>query len=353
MVAARGKQKSRKNMLEQLAEAVLVELDVRSRDVIRRRFGLDSGESQTLEYIGKDYGITRERVRQIEHHAKKIVGKKLAELAPAAEILDQIFRMYGGSLTEERAVHLAREHVHAEFIPTVINFYLEILPPYSYVTNDPHFLPHWRHPEAFPKTATEVVRAGKTLLQKNQRPRQEAEFINEIRQHLGASEQHAPEHHVCSWLLCSKYLHKNPFGEWGLVGWAEITPRGVGDKAYAVLRRHGRPEHFRKIADLINAAQFDRKTANAQTVHNELIKDERFVLVGRGMYGLAEWGYMPGTVADVLEAILSKHPEGLDREELIEKVLKERMVKKNTILLSLQDQSRFVKKDNNRYTLKG
>lgn len=351
-MAVRTKQNTKKTTFEQLVQEVLVELDQRSQDVIKRRFGLESGNYETLENIGKEYGITRERVRQIELQAKKTVAKRLSQLAPAAELLERLFREHGGSLTEDRAVHLTQESLQSSFVPTIVNFYLEVLPPYTYVAHDPHFLAHWRHPELFPAHAEEIVQLGRQLLGKAKHPRPQSELIAEIRnRHTGASA--LPEQHICSWLLCSRHLHKNPFGEWGLVGWAEVTPRGVGDKAYAVLRRHGQPEHFRRIAAMINEVKFDRKMANAQTVHNELIKDDRFVLVGRGLYGLAEWGYVPGTVADVLESILRQEGKPLTREELVEKVLAERMVKKNTILLSLQDQSRFVKNAQNRYTLKG
>ena len=165
-------------------------------------------------------------------------------------------------------------------------------------------------------------------------------------------EQSLPHTCIVAILRASKSIAASVFGEWGLVGWAEVSPRGVGDKAYAVMRRNNKPEHFRNIATLINSANFDAKQANTQTVHNELIKDERFVLVGRGLYGLKEWGYVPGTVADVLEALLKKAEEPLTKDELIEQVLKQRVVKRNTILLGLQNNKRFLRTRENRYTLR-
>ena len=50
--------------------------------------------------------------------------------------------------------------------------------------------------------------------------------------------------------------------------------------------------HFKEVAEAISKT-FGKKTHYA-TCHNELIKDSRFVLVGRGMYALAEWGYQAG-----------------------------------------------------------
>jgi hypothetical protein len=339
----------KQSRFSELVHELLAALDTRSKDILKRRYGLETGNEETLESIGQEYGITRERVRQIESQAKKVLVTRLPVLEPAVAVLERIFQEHGGLLPEHRIVELTHQQVGETVLPTIVSFYLEIAPPYTYVTSDDHFAPHWRHPELYSDQAKEVVKVGRALLHELQHPKQETEFIDSIREQVGKD---LPDTHVAAWLLTSRHMRRNPFGEWGLVGWAETTPRGVGDKAYAVLRRHGRPEHFRKVAELINKAGFDRKSANAQTVHNELIKDKRFVLVGRGLYGLTEWGYVPGTVADVLESFLKKSAHPLTREELIEQVLSQRLVKKNTILLSLQDENRFVKTAENRYTLK-
>jgi len=48
---------------------VLGTLSSRERDVLAMRFGLDDGRSRTLEEVGKAFGVTRERIRQIEAKA--------------------------------------------------------------------------------------------------------------------------------------------------------------------------------------------------------------------------------------------------------------------------------------------
>lgn len=106
--------------------------------------------------------------------------------------------------------------------------------------------------------------------------------------------------------------------------------------------------HFKEVAESID--NLFKHKAHVATTHNELIKDARFVLVGRGLYALTEWGYTAGVVKDVLREILAK--EGpLSREELIDKVRKERYVKDNTIIVNLQDANIFRRLSNGTYAV--
>ncbi|MEK7098117.1 MAG: hypothetical protein AAB906_04690, partial [Patescibacteria group bacterium] len=124
------------------------------------------------------------------------------------------------------------------------------------------------------------------------------------------------------------------------------------DKIYLVLKNNGKPMHFVGITEKINEISFDAKKANAATVHNELILDNKYILVGRGLYSLKEWGYKTGTVADVVVEILKNNPAGLTRDEIIEEVLKQRLVKRATIILALMNRDKFEKTENNKYKLK-
>ena len=157
---------------------------------------------------------------------------------------------------------------------------------------------------------------------------------------------------ILSYLNLSKLIGKNSFDQWGLTHWPEIRPKGIKDKAYLVLKMATKPIHFREIATLINGHRFDSKKANFQTVHNELIKDKRFVLVGRGLYALSEWGFEAGTVKDVLINLLKKHGP-MAREKIIAKTSEVRFVKPNTILLNLQDKKLFKKDEKGFYGLVG
>lgn len=338
--------------INEVTRQLLGTLDTRSRDIIERRYGLTSGQSETLEHIGKEYGITRERVRQIESHAVGVLRELKEILEPVADLYDEIFRSRGGILAEDHVIELVRAKSSHSQTSNTIRFYLEILPAFALVTPGGVFASHWQYKGRVYPHAEATVRAAQDILTKKRHPSTESTLTTRIRQEVNASPESLPDEYVTAILRASKGVAKSVFGEWGLTGWAEISPRGVGDKAYAVMRRNNKPEHFRKITELINQAKFDTKRANTQTVHNELIKDERFVLVGRGLYGLKEWGYVPGTVGDVLEALLKKAEEPLTKDELIEQVLKQRVVKRNTILLGLQNNKRFLKTRENRYTLR-
>ena len=138
---------------------------------------------------------------------------------------------------------------------------------------------------------------------------------------------------------------------WGLLSWPQVNPKSIRDKAYLVLSAHGKPLHFTEIADRIKNSNFRRRDVTVQAVHNELIKDKRFILIGRGIYALAEWGYTPGTVADIIAEVL-KHEAPLHKDEIIKRVLVKRQVRTTTIILNLQEKNQFVRVAKATYTLK-
>lgn len=339
--------------ITQLTDQVLAALDARSRDVVTRRYGIKNGQAETLEGIGKDYGITRERVRQIQSQAKRALIDLAGLMSPVAELYGDVFKRYGGILSEQEAARLIADGFEQKLPHSAyVTFYLDILPPYRFITRSEHFGPHWLHPQMVAPQAEAVVTTAQTILGKKKHPLEEVELWKLIRAELADTEHSLPDEYIYARLTASKPVKRSAFGEWGLTGWAETSPRGVGDKAYAILRRHGKPEHFTAICEMINGAEFDHKQANPQTVHNELIKDDRFVLVGRGLYGLTDWGFISGTVADVIESLLAKADKPLSREEVIKQVLAQRQVKKNTILLGLQNPKRFIRTEEDSYTLK-
>lgn len=333
----------------ELTDAALQALDARSRDIIIRRFGIGKEEKETLESIGKEYGITRERVRQIEANAKKELTSMRDLFQSVEMLLKNIFTEHGGLMAEEHVVAEVSRRAGNSIASHVIHFYLTIIPAFSLHQMNNLFEAHWKLEDCLHGKEEQIVLTAMEILKEKSQPMQLDALIADISHRINGDMPHAYIHAA---LMASKHIGKTAFGDFGLIGWAETSPRGVGDKAFAVLRRKGSPAHFRDITGMINDAAFDQKKANPQTVHNELIKDGRFVLVGRGLYGLKEWGYVAGTVADVLESILKDTAKPMKKQELIEEVLKQRMVKKNTILLSLQNTSRFEREGKDFYKLR-
>ncbi|MCD8561468.1 hypothetical protein LRY29_00065, partial [Candidatus Saccharibacteria bacterium] len=128
---------------------------------------------------------------------------------------------------------------------------------------------------------------------------------------------------------------------WGLAKWPTVNPKNIRDKIYVILAENKKPLHFSDIAKAIKDSSFKRKDVTTQAIHNELIKDKRFVLIGRGIYALDSWGYSKGTVSDIIADVLKKAGEPLHRDEIVKRVLKSRQVKETTILLNLQSKPQF------------
>jgi hypothetical protein len=94
------------------------------------------------------------------------------------------------------------------------------------------------------------------------------------------------------------------------------------------------------------------KAVKVNTIHNELIRNEDFVLIGRWIYALKEWGFVPWTVLDVIVSILEKNWEPMNTEDITKEVLKIRNVKHSTIYMNLQNKKFIERVWRNYYQLK-
>ena len=320
------------------------------RDVVEKRFGLKGASAHTLEAIGQEYKITRERVRQIEADALRHLVKPefTAEAEPIFRKLEEHLDNHGGVMAEKHLLETTadkRHHPH-------ITFLLEVGNPFKRLSETGEYRARWTtKPEAAEQAESILEEVIRDLERKKEPvPRKELEEI--ISSHAKEITGAAPSPQtVEAYLATSNLVQPNPYNEYGLVSWHTISPRGIKDKAYLVLVKSGRPLHFRDVASEINKAGWNSRKAHPQTVHNELIKDSRFVLVGRGLYALREWGYEPGVVRDVLVSVLRQAGHPLAKGEIIEKVLEKRFVKEPTILLNLQNKSLFRRTQEGRYTL--
>lgn len=345
---------SSKNVRKVVA-GLVKSLSDRNRDIVLRRFGLKSGRRETLESIGQGYGITRERVRQIEEYSLKnlragLSGALSGQAKPYFDFASEILSDHGGFLSEKDLFEKFSGQTKDNLENFSLAFLLSLNNSFKKQYESDDFYTLWFLNDGsfdlvnnINKTINEALSEKKALLTKG-----------DLYSLYKSKTKTKPvvENVFLTALAISKRIDSNVFGEYGLADWSEIRPRGVRDRAYLVLKKEAKPKHFREITILINGAQFSSKKANVQTVHNELIKDSRFVLVGRGIYGLSEWGYKSGTVKDVLVDILKESHRPLARAELVSKVLSSRYVKENTILLNLQDSKIFSKKEDGSYFLK-
>ncbi len=331
---------------KQITKALLSVLPGRSRDVLQRRYGLlREGEIHTLESIGNEYGITRERVRQIENHGLLSIQKSdiyKSYLHLFTELHNHIESLGGGLVAE----HILLNKLSNDQIIRNHLFFLMVLSDLLYRAKEN---PHYSHRWFTKKQVANAVEEALAKLHKNLKPDEiinEQEIIKRLRSELDTVHNIHDDDVIKNWLSISKKIDRNPLGDWGPAESPNIRVKGIRDYAYLAVKRHGSPMHFKEVAQSINCL-FGHK-AHTATTHNELIKDSRFVLVGRGLYALTEWGYNPGVVKDVLRDLLLR--EGpLSKEEIIDRVKKERYVKDNTIIVNLQDIYMFKRLSNGTY----
>ncbi len=330
----------------QVTKKLIKELPERAQDVVIRRYGLsDDGRTMTLEAIGGVYGITRERVRQIENHALNKI-RQSESMSAHNNVFDELsdyIKSLGHIVSEEDLLSRASDK---SSLRNHISLLLVLGDNFQKHKEDKEFKHRWMVDK---KIADAVHSALRSLHEQfgHDDLVSEDEIFKTFQNLLAeAIDETKDKETLGRWLGLSKKISKNPLGEWGLSTSANVRVKGMRDYAYLVLRQHGSPMHFTEVTKKIQ--KLFSKEAHVATTHNELIKDPRFVLVGRGLYALKSWGYMSGIVKDVISQILEKHGP-LSKDEIIDLVLKERYVKPNTILVNLQDSSYFKKGSDGKY----
>ncbi|MGD0576534.1 MAG: HTH domain-containing protein [Candidatus Staskawiczbacteria bacterium] len=321
-------------------------LSPKTKDIFDRRFGVKSGSPETLEAIGKTLGITRERVRQIEEAGFSHVRKNNKEGLDAVYAdFANYFKEQGGFKKEENAL----EELGGKSQKPYVLFLLTLGEQFSKVCEKKDYNYFWSDIPGAQAKVKESLNSLVSAMQKIGKPIPEKDFYAVVASSQGLSEKAA-----LSYLEVSKRIQPDKEGRLGLIEWPEIKPRGVKDKAFLVFKKHGKPLHFTKVAELIDKLEYNlpNKKTYPQTVHNELIKDTRFVLVGRGTYALAEWGFVSGTIKDIIAKVLKENNGSMQKDELVNQVLQQRLVAKNTVLMNLNNKKHFEKDANDKYFLR-
>lgn len=333
--------------IDNIITDVLATIDrEREREIISRRFGLFD-RKETLEQIGELLGITRERVRQLEKavlsrmktqadqqqlpHIQDVQAtfvEKISDLGSVARISD---------LTALLLDKPSRTN------QSKIAFLTTLCPELAMIDENDHFyhatgIKKLHNEKKLKEQVSRIIDAVKKI--------DEPTSIEKIAETAGDSD---PAHAKALASTSKNLATLN--GRWGLIKWPMVNPKNIRDKIYVILYESGKHMHFNEIAASIKESDFKRKNVTTQAIHNELIKDKRFVLIGRGIYALKEWGYDKGTVADVITKVLKKSSEPMHRDEIVKEVLKSRHVKETTILLNLQGKPQFKRTAKATYTL--
>lgn len=322
---------------EELAQAILDTIErEREQEIIARRFGLFD-RKETLEQIGELLGITRERVRQLE---KSVINRLRAtadsgELPQITEVEERIsgYLAENGKIARAIDVSAALTAENSKTDQSRIVFLASLCPSLITINETDDFYQSIALQEAGDE---KKAKSRSNELVADIKKFGEPLTIEELAKQTGNSD----EAEVRALASISKKL-ATLNGRWGLLKWPMVNPKNIRDKIYVILKEHGKHMHFNDIAEAIKDSEFKRKDVTTQAIHNELIKDKRFVLVGRGIYALKEWGYERGTVADIITDILKKEGAALHRDEIVKRVLKSRYVKETTILLNLQGKPQF------------
>lgn len=323
------------------------DLPKRTKEVFERRFGVKN-KKETLESIGQGLCITRERVRQIEEKGFFCIKEQ------NQETLDKLFKDFLGYFKNKGGLKkedIVLEDLGGKNSQPYILFLLTLGEQFLRVCEKEDFYSFWTTISKPVEKIQKILNLLVKNLEKKGKPLNKKDFCSRLCSQCGLTSET-----LLSYLEVSKRIQEDREGKIGLIDWPEINPKGVKDRAFLVLKKENCPLHFKKVADLIDKFEFSffnkNKKTLPQTVHNELIKDSRFVLVGRGMYALGEWGYIPGTVKDIIYRIIEENKQPIERDKIIKKVLSQRYVAENTVLMNLNNKKYFSKDSEGKYILR-
>ncbi|MCD6270504.1 hypothetical protein J7J23_01850 [bacterium] len=333
---------------EKICSIALNPLPERNREVILNRFGIGSNIKKTLQQIGNELGITRERVRQIENDSfSKIKEQKNKEPLKKTFFYFKDYFKKNGEIKRE---DIALNELGSNKFQGHVRFLLALGDYFYYFQKTERTHPFWSIQKDIFDEVKKIINNIVKTIEKRKSLLPEEHIAKLVRENSSLL-----DNSFYSILEISKDIEKSPLGQYGLVYWPEVAPKTVRDFAYLIFKKENTPLHFKEISKLFEKKYKDiigQKNLLYRTVHNELIKDARFVLVGRGIYALKEWGYAPGTVKDVIIKVLRDSKKPLSKGEIIDNLKKQRLVKENTILLNLSNRKLFSRDKSGRYSLK-
>jgi putative ubiquitin-RnfH superfamily antitoxin RatB of RatAB toxin-antitoxin module len=322
-------------------------LTKKEREVLSKRFGINGNEETTLASIGDKMSLTRERIRQIQVQATKKLQRAVrsSDLLLLNENISDFIESNGGIASEAELVN----HIDSLFdedlkeiknsLLLIAEFDKDLRHEHNKVDYRPHFRSKKIKFSQIKETsylATKCLKAEKNVVSKSK-------LYEYIKKNYSEEFDFNSQETVNSALRLDRRLRDH--GEsFSLLAWRHVNPRTLFDKIVYVLNDTNQPMHFREIADSMVDKKLRKQNSSIQAIHNELIGNSMFVLIGRGTYALKDWGYEEGTVSEVIESILSE--EGpLSLNDLTQKVLQRRKVKEVTVQVNLNTKKDIFKKN--------
>ncbi len=330
-----------------LIKDALDNLKPKENKVVTERFGIGC-DKKTLASIGSSLKLSRERIRQIERESLLKISTYIARKHPEKiECIINIIEQEQGILHKDEAEKIVLGGKPSQNDLNSLHLILSLIKEIEKIERDEYLNDSWILATVPKDEVVSILKDWASYLEKNNKPAK-------IEVLLEAHPHHSK--HKISFLSSlpkiSKQIISNYKGDLGLSKWPEFNPKNVRDKIYYVLRKNQAPLHFSEIGRAIKNENFDSKKVILATIHNELIADDRFVLIGRGIYALKEWGYESGTVKEIIQKILHKSGGAMTLADIYKEVSKQRQVRKNTILINLQTNKEFKKLSSDKYILK-
>lgn len=337
--------------LQENMNKLFIILTKKEKNVLERRFGLKYKNSETLEKIGKRYHVSRERIRQIQDEAIKKLKKHVIN-TPINEIIqlgEKFIHDAHGIIEEKKLFDMMKKCLPLNPNEHYIRMSLELDQEIEYASNTEDFYPHWKLKSIKTPMIRDIKKTYQVFMEKEQKL-VDLETLHKACKKIFARMPEYTIDFLSPLLSIDKHI-KIRDGKYSLVQWRHINPHTVYEKILCILREEKKPMHFRKITKKIKAKKIDEKKIHDEAVHNELIRKRDFVLIGRGTYALAEWGYIPGKMTEVIESILKREQRPLTKKEIINAVKKERRVKNMTVLMNLRRKEQFERIGRDKYQL--
>ncbi len=337
---------------EQISNDRLVQLLIeragndRSIDIIKRRFGFDSGERQTLDEIGKDYGITRERVRQIQERSiQRIKHPSTKGRSTIISIINDIFQKNQFIISDSEADYLIGKVFNTSKFDG--SSFLDMISDLGWIQKnkigDVAFYTNNALKPTLSLTMTNVyslLKASSTMISLE-------EIIKKIipsnTKYSENSDLQVIIKRICS--LDPRIEERMPerYTLYGLHSRTNIWASLIKE----VLEKEGEPLHFADITNSVNDMfpNTDNNHIDVRRLHSILIENHAFSHSGvKGTYGLTEWGFRKETTSELIEECIKKAGFPLHWKQIYNYVSKYKDTKPANIIAMLNSRDKFVRK---------